>query len=83
MLQFIALQPRIEGRNLSAGRRGATLCESVDQCASMPTSQGFTPRQPPQGRMLLAFQSIAPGDDFKFAPHCVLNRDYRVHLEHK
>jgi hypothetical protein len=36
-----------------------------------------------QGTLLLAFQSIAPGDYFVFTPHCVLNRDYRVHLEHK
>ena len=36
-----------------------------------------------QGRMSLAFQSVAPGDYFEFTPDCVLNSDYRVHLEHK
>jgi hypothetical protein len=36
-----------------------------------------------QGRMSIAFQSVAPGDYFEFTPDCVLNGDYRVHLEHK
>jgi hypothetical protein len=36
-----------------------------------------------QGRLLLAFQSIAPGDYFEFTPDCVLNGDYRVHLKDK
>jgi hypothetical protein len=33
--------------------------------------------------MSLAFQSVAPGDYFEFTPDCVLNGDYRVHLEHE
>src|SRR5207248_9945442 len=33
--------------------------------------------------MSLAFQSVAPSDDLKFAPDCILGRDYRVHLEHE
>src|SRR5438132_4369726 len=32
---------------------------------------------------LLALQSVAPSDDLKFAPDCILDRDYRVHLEYK
>jgi hypothetical protein len=34
-------------------------------------------------RLLLALQSVAPSDDLKFTPDCVLDRDYRVHLEYK
>src|ERR1700691_897942 len=33
--------------------------------------------------MSLAFQSIAPGDYFEFAPNCVLDADHRVHSEYK
>ena len=36
-----------------------------------------------QGRMSLAFQSVAPGDYFQLAPDCVLNADHGVHLEYK
>src|SRR2546430_15161244 len=32
---------------------------------------------------LLALQSVAPSHDLKFAPDCILDRDYRVHLEYK
>ncbi len=28
-------------------------------------------------------QSVAPSDDLKFAPDCILDRDYRVHLEYE
>src|SRR6266511_5917905 len=34
-------------------------------------------------RLLLALQSVAPGDDFKLAPDCIFDGDYRVHLEDK
>ncbi len=33
--------------------------------------------------MLLAFQSVAPGDYFEFAPDCVLDADHGVYLEDK
>jgi hypothetical protein len=33
--------------------------------------------------MSLAFQSVAPGNYFEFAPDCVLDADHRVHLEYK
>jgi hypothetical protein len=33
--------------------------------------------------MSLAFQSVAPGDDFEFAPDCVLDTDHGMHLEYK
>src|SRR6185437_10730547 len=33
--------------------------------------------------MSLAFQALAPSDDFEFAPDCILDRDYRVDLEYK
>src|SRR2546428_9449158 len=36
-----------------------------------------------ESKTLLALQSIAPSDDLKFAPDCILDRDYRVHLEYK
>src|SRR5436309_1927356 len=34
-------------------------------------------------RFLLALQSVAPGDDFKLAPDCILDGNYRVHLKNK
>jgi len=33
--------------------------------------------------MSLAFQSVAPGDDFELAPDCVLDADHGVYLEYK
>src|ERR1700692_4487684 len=33
--------------------------------------------------MSLAFQAVAPGDYFEFAPNCVLDADHGVHLEYK
>src|SRR2546428_12481145 len=36
-----------------------------------------------ESKTLLALQSVAPSDDLKFAPDCILDRDYRVHLEYK
>ena len=53
----------------------------AQRLASRPCS--IKERVAPQGRMSLAFQSVAPGDDFEFTPDCVLNGDYGVHFEYK
>src|SRR5208283_5373392 len=44
--------------------------------------RAFTRREA-SDRMSVAVQSVAPGDYFEFAPDCVLDADYGVHLEYK